>query len=571
MDTSGNDHDRVPDAKAVLIPPHGEHVASWRQVQKGGTRDDRTLREVTVRLPPMIADYAPDLPLAVTNQAEEAQAAITRLDSRHGKNLSALSALLLRAESVASSKIEHVEASLENYARAAHGSKANSSATSMVASAEALSTLISSVDDHGAIVVADIKFAHRVLMTDDVAESQYAGRLRDMQNWIGGSDFSPRNADYVPPPAETVVGYLDDLLESANRDDLPVLAQAAIAHAQFESIHPFTDGNGRIGRALINTILRRRGATTRVVIPLASALVARKEDYFEVLAAYREGDAGPIIRAFARAAHVTAREASTSGHRLAELPQHWLSAYADAFGRPPRGGSAAHKILDRLVEQPFFTTDDMEDDIGGSTSSVYTAIEKLSGAGILRPLTSKKRRQVWCAAEVVDELQDLSTRIASQTTADPEWRAIRSQTAVDLAGQTTARLAQINSVFENAMRSDTMKRSFKLMVQGSSETQAQLTSSLHIPESVRAIRHQLHIPDEIKKALDLSSSMAAPAGVIQEKVAQPSLQRSMKQLSELSKKLTLDTRLPDSVIKALKEIDMPDTHQHPDGPPDGAP
>ena len=108
-------------------------------------------------------------------------------------------------------------------------------------------------------------------MRDDPGESAYAGRLRDMQNWIGGSDHSPRGALYVPPPPETVADYLADLLDYANRDDVPTLVQAAIAHAQFESIHPFTDGNGRIGRALINTVLRRRGATTRVVIPLASA------------------------------------------------------------------------------------------------------------------------------------------------------------------------------------------------------------------------------------------------------------------------------------------------------------
>jgi hypothetical protein len=78
--------------------------------------------------------------------------------------------------------------------------------------------------------------------------------------------------------------YMNDLLVFANRDDLPVLAQAAVAHAQFESIHPFTDGNGRIGRALINAILRRRRTTSRVVVPLASALVAHRDRYFDLLA-----------------------------------------------------------------------------------------------------------------------------------------------------------------------------------------------------------------------------------------------------------------------------------------------
>jgi Fic family protein len=93
--------------------------------------------------------------------------------------------------------------------------------------------------------------AHAALMADDPSEHGYAGRWRDVENWIGGSDYSPRNALYVPPPPDAVAGYVDDLLGFVHRDDLPVLAQAAVAHAQFESIHPFTDGNGRIGRALI--------------------------------------------------------------------------------------------------------------------------------------------------------------------------------------------------------------------------------------------------------------------------------------------------------------------------------
>jgi hypothetical protein len=104
-------------------------------------------------------------------------------------------------------------------------------------------------------------------MHNDPLESAAAGELRTVQNWMGGSGFSPRGALYIPPPAETVPGYMDDVVTFADRSDMPALLQAAIAHAQFESIHPFTDGNGRIGRALINTILRRRGATTRVVVP----------------------------------------------------------------------------------------------------------------------------------------------------------------------------------------------------------------------------------------------------------------------------------------------------------------
>lgn len=220
---------------------------------------------------------------------------------------------------------------------------------------------------------------------------------------------------------------MQDLLEFANRDDVPVLAQVAVTHAQFESIHPFTDGNGRIGRALINTILRRRGVTSRVVVPIASALVAKRETYFDVLAAYREGDAGPIIHAFARSAGTSAGESQTSADRLSALPEQWIATYAEMIGRPPRAGSAAQKILAQIPSVPFFSAEDMEDLVGGATSSVYSAIEKLAELGILRPLTNRKRRQLWCAGSIIDELDDLGGRIARRTADDTFWFDIQAR------------------------------------------------------------------------------------------------------------------------------------------------
>src|SRR5450755_675484 len=227
-------------------PAHERQTRPWRQAHRGGTRDDRTMSEVTVWLPPLIADrdISIDSPLAAN--VESAMRGISLLDGTHGVDLEALSALLLRTESVASSKIEEVAASLDDYARALHGIRSNPSAVSMVAATSALEVMVGDVEHDGRIELATVTTAHRALMRDDAHEDGYAGRLRDMQNWIGFSDYSPRGALYVPPPPETVVTYLQDLLAYANRDDLPALVQAAIVHAQFESIHPFTDGNGRI-------------------------------------------------------------------------------------------------------------------------------------------------------------------------------------------------------------------------------------------------------------------------------------------------------------------------------------
>lgn len=393
----------------VAFEAHERAAEPWRQTIRGGTREDRMLREVTVWLPPKIADAKPSMPSVVAADMDAALREIAALDETHGEHLASLSTLLLRAESVASSKIEHVEASLDDYARALHGITSNTSATSMVASTRALDDLIRSVQDGEQIALPSIYQAHAVLMADDPYERAYAGKVRDVQNWIEGSDHSPRDASYVPPPPRTVNDYMDDLVRFSNRSDIGVLAQAAIAHAQFESIHPFTDGNGRIGRALINTILRKRGATKRVVVPLASAIVARRQSYFDSLSAYREGDAGPIIGSFSIGSLIAAQESRTTAQRLATMPEEWREAAG-----APRKGSAASKILDSLLDHPVFSADEVEARVGGATSSVYAAVSKLHETAVIRPLTNRKRNQVWVAASLADELDDLGVRIAAR-------------------------------------------------------------------------------------------------------------------------------------------------------------
>jgi Fic family protein len=388
-------------------PPHTSESRPWKQSVRGGTIDDRKFREVVVSLPPLIAEANFWCSPGLTSEMEESLREISALDSTHGEHLRALETLLLRTESVASSKIESVEAGIDDYARALHGIRSNDSAISMAAATEALTELIHSVERGRDVKLTSILRAHAALMKNDPHEQAYAGRVRDMQNWIGGSDHSPRGALYIPPPPETVDEYLADLVAFTNRADIPVLAQAAIAHAQFESIHPFTDGNGRIGRALINTVLRRRGATHGVVVPLASALVARKETYFELLGDYRHGTPETIIAGFAKASGIAAAESQITAHRIGEFPERWLARLGGV-----RSGSAAQRLLSLLTAQPIFSAEEAEDMLGGATSSVYGAIERLRSAGILRPLTDRKRNQVWGVVDMLDELDDLGVRIA---------------------------------------------------------------------------------------------------------------------------------------------------------------
>lgn len=363
------------------------------------------LRAVAVSIPPRIAHltYTPSPEL--TTAAERALVEVATTDAEARAQSRALGRFMLRTESVASSKIERISASAADYARALAGSRANSSATSMVAASAALHRLVDRAGETAHLTVDDLLAAHRTLMADDTAEAPYAGRLRDVQNWIGGSDHSPRNALYVPPPPDLVAPLLDDLLAFASRADVPVFAQAAIAHAQFESIHPFTDGNGRIGRALVSAILRRRGVTKTAVMPLASGLLAVRDDYFASLTAYREGDPTAVIEIMVRAAVAAAVESRASIAALRELPAEWQSL-VDASP-----GSATARLLAALLDDPVMSGEDAIAAIGSTPATAYAALERLTDAGVVTEITGRKRDRVWAANDVIGELDDLDRRI----------------------------------------------------------------------------------------------------------------------------------------------------------------
>ncbi len=153
--------------------------------------------------------------------------------------------------------------------------------------------------------------------------AQVAGTIRDRQNWIGGNAYNPGRADFVPPPPEYVKELMADLVAFVNRSDLPPAVQAAIAHAQFETIHPFADGNGRVGRALVHVVLRRRSLAPRYVPPVSLVLAADAKAYVAGLTAFREERPANWILLFAQTLEQTAVKASELATRLAALQKMW--------------------------------------------------------------------------------------------------------------------------------------------------------------------------------------------------------------------------------------------------------
>lgn len=390
--------------------PHAYEPRPYRQRVARGPRADRQLREITVALPPFIRDrdYPIERPLAAMTTASAGD--LGHLDLVHGRTLEALNHLQLRTEAVDSSKIENVDASLADYGRALLGAGANASAVSMASATAALTRMIRDAETTRSVRVDALLKAHHELFHRHPDEAHRAGTFRTTQNWVGGSDYSPIGALHVPPPPESVPDYLEDLFAYANRDDVPALVQAAIVHAQFESIHPFIDGNGRLGRALIHAVLRRRRATRHLTVPIASALVAHRERYFEALNRYREGSAAPVIAMLASATSVATAESWRTATHLRDLRTEWH----DAVGRS-RPGTPLHRLLDLLTEEPIVNVELVSERIDADEDTARATIQQLADAGVLARARGSRRAPVWLANSVLREVEDLSSRIQASS------------------------------------------------------------------------------------------------------------------------------------------------------------
>ncbi len=244
--------------------------------------------------------------------------------------------------------------------------------------------------------VADIEDIHRTLLrfTED---AEIAGVVRTEQNWIGGNDYNPIGALYVPPPHEYLRHLLEDLCAFVNRVDLNPLVQAGIAHAQFETIYPFADGNGRVGRTLIYAVLRRRGEISNYIPPISLILAAEPKRYIGGLTAYRQGEVSAWCMQFASATARAAREAE----RLANLIEERQSTWLDALGQP-RKDAAVRQLVSVLPAQPVIDVGVAQKLTGKSHVAVGRAVQHLEDAGILTRLNERRWGRVWECDQLLD-------------------------------------------------------------------------------------------------------------------------------------------------------------------------
>jgi Fic family protein len=351
-------------------------------------------------LPDPLAARSTDLPVDVARATEQAAAAVVRVGDRLPSSWEPLARLLLRAEGIASSNIEGLRAPAAEVAAAELDITAASRDATLVA--DNLAVVTEALDHAGTkrrLTITTLHAWHRRLMRDADLPPGLVGAFRDAQGWIGGR--GPQDAAYVPPPASNVPMLMRDLVAFMNARDLDAVTQAAIGHGQFETIHPYGDGNGRIGRLLVLWTLRRR--LDIAVPPPTSVVIARDPGgYLSGLHWFRTGELAHWIAWFAGVVRASAAAALEWADEVDLLMSTWRAHLADL-----RADSAARAIVEILPAHPVITAATAARLAHVSDTAARVAIEQLHTRGIVEPYPVPARapgrpRAWWFARELAD-------------------------------------------------------------------------------------------------------------------------------------------------------------------------
>ncbi len=304
-------------------------------------------RRTTAFVPTPLAKRNLALDANTVAAAARAQAAVESGAETLPPDYAALARLLLRAEGIASSFIEGVSAPVVDIVLAEADDRAQPSAASWVAANLAAVTEAINEAHAGPLTIDSLCRWHRTLMTGSPTPAQHVGVFRTEQGWIGGT--SPFDAHLVSPPPAKIAALVADLVDYVNRVDVDAVSQTAIAHAQFEIIHPFADGNGRVGRVLIAWLLVRRLSLVTAP-PVSTRIAADVGGYASGLVLFRMGDHNKWVQWFAGAvsgAGRAQRELVASVDRLQREWQVRLAAPRPGLKRL-RDDAAAWRVLERL-------------------------------------------------------------------------------------------------------------------------------------------------------------------------------------------------------------------------------
>jgi Fic family protein len=364
--------------RSVPITWHGRRARAW--------------------LPDLLGDRAIDLSTAAVRRTEQAAASVRRADELLPGSWEPVARILLRSEGVASSDIEGLRAPIEAVVAAEVDDTGSDRTAAWVA--DNLVVVHDAVrSSRRALSATSLHRWHRRLMRHGDLPRELVGAFRDAQGWIGGT--SPIDAVSVPPPPDAVPSLMRDLIVFANRKDVDPVVQAAVLHAQFETIHPYGDGNGRLGRVLIGWLLARRLDVT--LPPPVSVLIARDPGgYLSGLYQFREGSIDAYVSWFADVVRRAGEASVTLGQDLRGLLAEWHERVDDL-----RSDATARQLVDLLPEHPVLTSQVAAERLDVSERAARTALDALAERSILakadiRTAAIGRPQQWWIAADLID-------------------------------------------------------------------------------------------------------------------------------------------------------------------------
>lgn len=242
---------------------------------------------------------------------------------------------------------------------------------------------------------------HEVLMQDVRGERRRPGEFREHQNWIGPPGSSIKEATFVPPPVDEMEDALDDLERYIQEDDqTPALVKSGLVHFQFETIHPFEDGNGRMGRLLITFLLAKRGVLERPLLYLSVYLNENRQDYYELLNYVRDsGDYEAWIRFFLRGVRDVSQEATETARAILQMREKHLDRVRAEVSSPH-----APRLLDFLMDMPAVTANVASQQLDVAYPTANRIIGSLVDIDILEEITGRKRNRVFLYAPYVEQL-----------------------------------------------------------------------------------------------------------------------------------------------------------------------
>lgn len=349
-------------------------------------------------LPNMISDIDVQLSNELESQLTDLLINMSRFDSVQNEKGYTFPTVLLRSESAASSQIENLTSSIRNIALAELSEKTPQNAKLIAKNVEAMREALNESNPISILTICEI---HKKLMEP----LDYAGMIREQAVWIGGTSISPHGAIFVPPHYSHLDNYLNDLVLYAHRIDINPIVKAAIMHAQFETIHPFIDGNGRVGRVLLHKSLKDDNVLQTVALPISAGLLNDTDNYMKALLSYQNGDPTLIIEQVAEALELSLVIGDKVSRDISTVISTWEQLIDE------KRSSSIWNLLYLLIDQPVvnsaFVSEKMEITLRGANKLISRAIDY----GILRRIGNEHRGifyQADAIIEIMDSISDLS-------------------------------------------------------------------------------------------------------------------------------------------------------------------